>query len=101
MELARTIKFATKMENRRPWPSDGLLENGRGRICFSLLANLIVQAHTLHVLKMHIFFDGTHSQKIAYFPYAGRVFRSCISEGRSETTLVMFWASTDALRLRL
>ena len=89
------------MENQRPWPSDGLLEDAQEHNFSSLLANLIVQAHTLHVLKMHIFFDGTHSQKIAYFPYAGRVFRSCISEGRSETTLVVFWASTGALRLRL
>ena len=43
------------MENRRPWPSDGLLEDGQEYKFSSLLANLIVQAHTLHVLKMHIF----------------------------------------------
>ena len=48
----------------------------------------------MHVSKNVIFFNGTHSQKNDYFPYAGRVFRSCISEGRSETTLVVFWAST-------
>ena len=82
------------MENHRPWPSDGLLKDGQEYKFSGLLANLIVQAHTLHVLKRHIFFDGTHSQKNAYFPYAGRVFRSCISEKRSETTLVVFWAST-------
>ena len=89
------------MKNRRSSPSDGLLEHGRERIFSSLLANLIVRALTLHVLKMLFFFYGTHSQKNDYFPFAGRVFRSCISEGRSETTLVVFWASTDALRLRL
>ena len=82
------------MENRRPWPSDGLLENGRERILSSFLANLNVQAHTTHVLKIYIFSYSAHSQKSDYFPYAGRVFRSCISAGRSETTLVMFWAST-------
>ena len=82
------------MENQRPWPSDGLLEDGQEHNFSSLLANLIVQAHTLHVLKMHIFVNGTNYQKNAYFPYAGRVFRSCISKKRSETTLVMFWAST-------
>ena len=89
------------MKNRGFSPSDGLLEHGRERIFFSLLANLIVQALTLHVLKMLFFFYGTHSQKNYYFPFAGRVFWSCISEGRSETTLVVFWASTGALRLRL
>ena len=68
------------MENRGFSPSDGLLEHGRERIFFSLLANLIVQALTLHVLKMLFFFYGTHSQKNDYFPFAGRVFWSCLSE---------------------
>ena len=44
------------MENRGLSPSDGLLENGRERIFSSLLANLIVRALTLHVLKMLFFF---------------------------------------------
>ena len=54
--LAWTIRFATEMENQRPWPSDGLLEDGQEHNFSSLLANLIVQAHTLHVLKTHVFF---------------------------------------------
>ena len=81
------------MENQRPWPSDGLLEDGQEHKFSSLLANLIVQAHTLHVLKMHIFFDGTHSQKIAYFPYAGRVFlvlyfSECAAEAQNAAGVV-------------
>ena len=98
---ARTIRFASKLENIRSRPCSNKPSDGEKPRFFILKANLIVQGNAMHVSKNVIFFNGTHSQKNDYFPYAGRVFRSCISEGRSETTLVVFWASTDALRLRL
>ena len=74
------------MENRGFLPSDGLLENDRERKFSSLLANLIVQALTLHVLKMVFFFKVRILRKTIIFRMRGVFFGTVFPR--------------DALRLR-